>query len=180
MLVGLLTLVNPSYYLFEAPPDLLVPLVEAVALLAILGGIIGLRVAQGAGRALGTGFWMSSIGLVAAGAGHLIGIPFFVFVDTGGIAYVPIGLSQGVPLVWGTIYVLGTLVFSVGLVLFGLASLRARTLPLWCGPVLIAGLAGLWTLGNVGGWISFGLAWLAAGYALRAFVARDAGFSRVR
>lgn len=166
-LVGLLVLVNPGYYLFESPPDLLVPVVEGAALISILGGLLGLRLAQSSGRALRIGFWMSSIGLATAGAGHLVGLPFFVFVDTGGMAYVLIGLSQGIPLVWGTIYVLGTLILSAGLVLLGLATLWARTLPLWCGPTLIAGLAGLWVLGNTWGWISFGLAWLAVGYALR-------------
>lgn len=173
MLVGLLVLINPGYYLFDSPPDLLVPIVEAVALLSILGGVLGLRLEQGSGRALRAGFWTSYIGLVAAGAGHLAGLPFFVFVDTGGMAYVLIGLSQGVPLVWGTIYVLGTLALSAGLVLLGLATLEARTLPLWCGPALIAGLAGLWLLGNVLGWISFGLAWMAVGYALRTATAAE-------
>lgn len=175
VLVGLLALVNPGYYLFESPPDLLVPVAEAVALLAILGGIVGLRAVQGTGRLLGAGSWISTIGLVAAGVGHLIGLPFFVFVDTGGMAYVLIGLSQGIPLVWGTVYVIGTFLFSAGIVLFGLATFRDRTLPFWCGPALIAGLAGLWMLGNTLGWISFGLAWLAAGYALRSSAARDAG-----
>lgn len=169
VLVGVLVLVNPGYYTFESPPDLLVPVAEAVALLAILAGLAGLHLSQKEvyGRLGRAGYLMSSVGLAMAGAGHLIGLPFFVFVNTGGMAYVLIGLLQSIPLVWGTIYILGALILSVGLGLLGAATLKARTLPFWCGPVLIAGLVALWTLGNFGGWVSFGLAWIAVGQALR-------------
>jgi hypothetical protein len=143
VLVGLLVLINPGYYTFESPLDLLVPVEAAAALISLLGEILGLRLAQRLGRVGRAGFLMSCLGLVAAGAGHLAGLPFFVFVDSGGIAYVLIGLSGGVPLVWGTVYVLGALVLSGGLVLLGLATLGTRTLPLWCGAALIAGLVGL-------------------------------------
>jgi hypothetical protein len=167
-LVGILVLLNPGYYIFDSPLDLLVALAEGAALLAVLGGLVGLHLAQkgiygGLGRA---GFYMSAVGLIMAGAGHLTALAFFVFVDSGGIVYVLIGLMQGVPLVWGVIYVLGTVILSIGFLLLGVATFRAKTLPLWCGLVLISGLAGLWILGNVFGWISFGLAWLLVSYAL--------------
>lgn len=167
-LVGVLVLLNPGYYIFDSPLDLLVALVEGATLLAVLGGLVGLHLAQKHiyGRLGRAGFYMSAAGLVMAGVGHLTALAFFVFVDTGGIVYVLIGLSQGVPLVWGTVYVLGTVTLSVGFLLLGVATFRAKNLPLWCGPVLISGLAGLWILGNVFGWISFGLAWLLISYAL--------------
>ena len=167
MLVGVLVLVNPDYYTFGSASDYLVAVAEGAALVSLLGGLFGLRLGQRYSRVGRMGFLTSCIGLVMAGTGHLAGLPFFVFVDTGGMAYVLIGLSQGVPLVLGSIYLIGVPLFSAGLVLLGAAALRARDLPLWCGPALIAGLAGLWTLGNAGGWISFGLAWLAVGQALR-------------
>lgn len=165
-------LLDPDYYLFDSLADYLVIAAEGAALLAVLGGILGLHLVQRGryGRVGGAGFLISCAGLVMAGVGHLVGLPFFVFVSTGGIVYVLIGLSQGVPLVWGTIYVLGTLLLSVGLVLLGIATLISRTLPLWCGPALILGLAGLWALGNAGGWFSFGAAWIAVWLALRTHI----------
>lgn len=167
-LVGVMVLLNPGYYIFDSPSDLLVPLAEGAALLAVSGGLVGVHLAQKHiyGRLGRAGFYMSAAGLVMAGVGHLAALPFFVFVDSGGIVYVLIGLSQGVPLVWGAIYVLGTVILSVGFLLLGAATFRARALPLWCGPVLISGLAGLWILGNVFGWISFGLAWILVARAL--------------
>lgn len=177
VIVGILVLLKPDYYLFDSPSDYLVVVAEGAALLTVLGGISGLHLVQRDryGRTGRVGFLISSAGLAMAGAGHLVGLPFFVFVNTGGIVYVLIGLSQGVPLVWGTIYVLGTLLLSAGFLLLGIATLRARTLPVWCGPALILGLAGLWTLGNAGGWVSFGISWLVTGVALRLSAARDGG-----
>lgn len=167
-LVGLLVLLNPGYYIFDSPLDLLVTLTEGAALLAVLGGLVGLHLTQKDiyGRLGRAGFYMSAAGLIMAGVGHLTALAFFVFVDSGGIVYVLIGLMQGVPLVWGVIYVLGTIILSIGFLLLGVATLRAKTLPLWCGPALILGLAGLWILGNVFGWLSFGLAWILISYAL--------------
>jgi hypothetical protein len=96
---------------------------------------------------------MSAAGLVMAGTGHLRALAFFVLVDSGRIVYVLIGLMQGVPLLWGVIYVLGTVILGVGFLLLGVATFRAKILPLWCGPAPISVLAGLWILGNVFGWI---------------------------
>lgn len=176
VLVGVLVLLKPDYYTFSSPLDLLVVAVEGAALFAVLGGFLGLHLAEKDryGRLGRAGFYMSTAGLVMAGTGHLIALPFFVFVDTGGIVYVLIGLSQGIPLVWGAIYVVGTLLLSVGVTLLGVATLRARKLPLWSGPVLIAGFVGLWTLGNAGGWISFGIAWILVARALRTGGEREA------
>lgn len=169
MAVGLLALLKPDYYLFDSTSDYLIVVTEGAALLTVLGGLSGLHLVQRScyGRTGGIGFAVSAAGLVMAGAGHIAALPFFVFLDTGGISYVLIGLSQGVPLVLGSIYILGTLLLSAGFLLLGIATLRARVLPVWCGPILIAGLVALWTLGNVLGWILFGISWLALGIALR-------------
>jgi len=54
---------------------------------------------------------------------------------------------------------------SLGLVLLGVATLRARVLPRWCGVGLIA-LVVFSALGAFGGFLVVGLLWLALGYAL--------------
>lgn len=165
----MLTLANPDYYLFSSPPDFLVPFAEGAALLAVLGGLSGLHILQREryGRMGKAGFFAAFAGVFLAGAGHVLALPFLEFVSTGSVAYVLIGLEQGVFLPLGTVYALGAFLMSLGFVVFGLATARARALPLWCGPVLILGVAGLWMLGNAGGWAAFGLAWILAGYALR-------------
>lgn len=168
VLVGLLTLLNPEYYRYESPLDYLVAVVEGAALLGILGGVVGLHLWHSPhyGRLGKSGFYAAFFGTVVAGVGHLGALPFLEFVNTGSVVYVLIGLGQGIVLIGGVAYVLGALLMSVGSVLLGVAVTRARVLPLWCGPALIAGLAGLWTLGNFGGWLAFGLAWASTGYAL--------------
>lgn len=49
MLVGLLVLINPGYYTFESRLDLLVPVVEAAALISLLGGFSGCAWPRGSG-----------------------------------------------------------------------------------------------------------------------------------
>ena len=182
ILVALLVLANPDYYLFSAPPDFLIPLAEGAALLAVLGGLSGLHVLQRDryGRTGKAGFAAAFAGVFLAGAGHISALPFLEFMNTGSVAYVLIGLDQGVFLPLGTVYVLGAFLMSLGFAVFGLATARARTLPLWCGPVLICGVAGLWMLGNIVGWAAFGLVWILAGYALRSAGRTESGSSRVR
>jgi hypothetical protein len=51
----------------------------------------------------------------------------------------------------------------------GIATLRARVLPPWCGVLLIIAVLGIpvyFALGNYGGAIVYGLVWVALGYAL--------------
>jgi hypothetical protein len=57
-LVGVLVLLNPSYYILDSSLDLLVALAEGAALLAVLGGLAGLHLAQKDiyGRLGGAGF----------------------------------------------------------------------------------------------------------------------------
>ena len=64
----------------------------------------------------------------------------------------------------------GALGFLGGFMLYGVATLRAKVLPRWCGIVFIvalpAALALSIPLSFVSLFIVFGLAWLALGYAL--------------
>ena len=62
-------------------------------------------------------------------------------------------------------FLAGILLTSLGLVLLGVATLRARVLPRWFGVGLIA-LVVFSALGAFGGFIVVGLIWLALGYAL--------------
>jgi hypothetical protein len=61
----------------------------------------------------------------------------------------------------------GMLLLAVGLLLFGLATLFARALPVWCGALLLPSLVvgyrfgGLWSRWD--GTVGFGLLWLALG-----------------
>jgi hypothetical protein len=54
----------------------------------------------------------------------------------------------------------------LGFVLLGVAILRARELPRWCGVALIIVLPISAALGDYGGGLVSGLVWLALGYAL--------------
>jgi hypothetical protein len=59
----------------------------------------------------------------------------------------------------------GILLTSLGLLLMGIATIRAGVLPRWCGFGLIA-LVIFLALGAFGGFVVAGLIWLALGYAL--------------
>lgn len=63
---------------------------------------------------------------------------------------------------------IGSLAVLVGFVLYGAATLRAKVLPRWAGVGFIVGLPVTIALGEVWGFVVFGLLWLALGYALRA------------
>ncbi len=165
---GFLILSNPGYYSFDSPLDRLVLAVEGAALLATLGGLLGLRVRQTGsyGRSGVAGFLAASAGTALAEVGHLVAVPFFDFVNVGGMTYVLFSLKQGFFSLGGMVYVLGVVGMSLGYPLLGIATARAGTLPAWSGLALIAGLVGLWA-GNASGWILFGLAWVVVGISLR-------------
>lgn len=168
MAEGILILSKPGYYDYDSPLDYLVLVVEGAALLVLLAALSGLhaRLAASYGRTGKVGFLMAFAGTTLAGAGHIGAVPFFDFLNTGGMVYSLFALKQGVFLFGGLTYVAGAMVISAGYLLLGAAAARAGGLPAWCGFALVAGLAGLW-LGNAAGWISFGLAWAFVGYALR-------------
>ena len=164
---GLLILSNPGYYDYDSFRDRLLLAVEGAALLATLVGLVGLHVRQagGYGRLGVAGFLAAAAGTVLAGVGHLLAVPFFDFVNVGGMTYVLFSLKEGFFSPGGMVYVLGVVGMSVGYPLLGVATTRAGTLPVWSGLALIAGLIGLWA-GNAPGWVLFGLAWLAVGISL--------------
>jgi len=165
---GTLVLSNPEYYGFDSLTDNLVLVVEGATLTLLLVGLAGLHSWQsGSHERLGTaGFLAAFVGTVSAGAGHLFSVPFFDFVGTGGLIYVLFALvSAGIFLFGGMVYVVGVVSMSLGYLLLGVATVRARVLPVWCGVALVLGIVGLW-LGNGVGWILFGVAWLVVGYAM--------------
>ncbi len=165
---GLLILSNPGYYDYDSFRDRLLLPVEGAALLATLVGLVGLHVRQAGcyGRLGVAGVVAAAAGTVLAGVGHLVAVPFFDFVNVGGMTYVLFSLKQGFFSPGGMVYVLGVVGMSVGYPLLGVAATRAGTLPVWSGLALIAGLIGLWA-GNALGWVLFGLAWVVLGIALR-------------
>lgn len=54
----------------------------------------------------------------------------------------------------------------MGYLLMGIATLRLRVLPQWCGALLIFSVPIAIALGDFGGAAVLGLLWLAVGYAL--------------
>jgi len=165
---GILILSNPGYYGYDSPLDHLVLIVEGAALLILLAALSGLhaRLVASYGRTGTAGFLAAFAGTALAGAGHIGAVPFFDFLNTGGMVYPLFALKQGAFLFGGLVYVAGAILMSAGYLLLGAAVARVRGSSLWCGLALVAGLAGLW-LGIAAGWISFGLAWALVGYALR-------------
>jgi len=70
--------------------------------------------------------------------------------------------------VLGTIFISGVLGWLVGFPLLGIATLRARVLPRWCGVLLIAYFPLFGFLLSSYGWggVALGLLWLALGFVL--------------
>jgi hypothetical protein len=66
---------------------------------------------------------------------------------------------------------IGSLAVLVGFVLYGTATLQARVLPRWCGVGLIVGLPVTIFLGEIWGFVVFGILWLALG--VRAMVEKE-------
>jgi hypothetical protein len=64
------------------------------------------------------------------------------------------------------VYTPGTLLLSIGMLLLGIATVRARVLPRWCGVALIVGVVAMFIGAESGGMVLFGLVWVAVGYVL--------------
>ena len=144
-------LLNPEYWDFSSPLDYLNIVAEGLAQLLMLGGLVGLYARQSRvyGRLGATGFYAAFVGTALWAFGNLGGIPDFGIV----------GFANA-------IYFLGFPLMNIGLLLLGIATLRARVLPRWSGPALIIGLVALWVLGGNGGGLVFGLVWVVLGFAL--------------
>ena len=130
--------------------------VFSAAYLGMLGGLVGLHARQVDNyERLGTvGFLLAFVGGALA----------FVGQATSGI------FPQNGTLGWlfsdpGFGFQAGILLTSLGLLLMGIATIRAGVLPRWCGFGLIA-LVIFLALGALGGFVVAGLIWLALGYAL--------------
>jgi hypothetical protein len=130
--------------------------VFSVAYLGMLGGLVGLHARQmdSYGRLGRAGFLLAFAGALLA----------FVGQATSGI------FPQNGTLGWlfsdpGFGFQAGILLTSLGLLLMGIATLRAGVLPRWCGFGLI-NLVIFLALGVYGGFVVAGLIWLALGYEL--------------
>jgi hypothetical protein len=130
------------------------PPIRFVALLGTLGGLVSLHLRQATsyGRPGIVGFSLTLIGttiLLTSNVLFLLGLAWPVL----------------------SVRFYGTLLLSVGLILLGVATLRARVLPRWCGAVLLVGVVPVFSwlglpFGAFLGWVMLGLIWLALGYIL--------------
>lgn len=121
--------------------------VYMLAAILLLGGVYGLHAAQGGTGRLGT---VGLIAAAAAAAGQVVGLLLF--------------LAGSEALIW-LVFPVGFLLVPLGLVLYGVATLRAGTLPRWCGWALVVVPVLAVVFGDYGG-ILFGLMWLVLGYVL--------------
>ena len=128
-----------------------------VALLLVPVGMVGFHILQrhSYGRIGLVGFWLVVVASLVVAFGV---VNYFVWGD----------FLQEEPPVW---LGLGLLGLVVGFVIYGVATLRAKVLPLWCGVAFIVTLLVALAVGVLLGpfvsiFIVFGLSWLALGYAL--------------
>ena len=128
------------------------------AYLGMLGGLVGLhtRQAWSYGRLGGAGFLLASAGAALAFVGQATSA---IFPHNGALGWLFADPGYG--------FMVGILLTSLGLVLMGVATVRAGVLPRWCGFGLVAMVVFL-ALGAYGGFVVVGLIWLALGYALGA------------
>jgi hypothetical protein len=124
-----------------------------VALAGTVGGVIGLHARQRTsyGRLGTAGFFGAFTGTSLLLVGLMIS---FVSGSLSGHALLDPMLGVGL---W---------VSLLGYLLMGIATLRLRVLPQWCGALLIVSLPIAIALGDFGGGAVLGLLWLAVGYAL--------------
>ncbi len=119
-----------------------------VALLLVVVGMVGFHTLQQAnyGRIGRAGFYTVVVATLAQ------------------ILALVVLLSGSAVLEW--LIPIGSLAVLVGFVLYGAASLQAKVLACWCGVGFIVGLPVTIVLGEVWGFVVFGLLWLALGYVL--------------
>jgi hypothetical protein len=122
--------------------------VYVVAALFVLVGLLGLNALQSEylGRLGQVGLYVVVVTLL----GQVLGILVFL---------------AGSPALEWLIFPVGFLAVPIGLVLYGIATLRARALPRWCGIGLIVVPLLAVVFGDAGE-ILFGLLWLALGYVI--------------
>lgn len=150
-------------------------------LAAMLGGLAGM----GAGITFNVAAWEragdallpAAYLLTAAGlAGfHALQKEYYGRIGRGGFYTATIGSLSAVAATTASfvgrveldlLHAVGALLLIVGYILYGVATLRARMLPAWCGVAfIVVGPVTLFVLGNYSA-IGFGAAWLTLGYAL--------------
>jgi hypothetical protein len=137
---GLLGLINKDAQYLDA--------IFVVALLLVIMGLVGFHTLQEGnyGRIGRAGFYTVVIATLA----QILGL---VVLLSGSAV-----LERLIPI--------GSLAVLVGFVLYCAATLQAKVLPRWCGIGFIIGLPVTIALGEVWGFVVFGLLWLALGYVL--------------
>lgn len=139
--------------------------VFSAAYLGMLGGLVGLHARQmdSYGRLGRAGFLLAFTGAALAFVGQATS---GIFPQNGTLGWLFSDPGYG--------FQAGILLTSVGLVLLGIATLRAGVLPRWCGFGLVA-LVVFLALGAYGGFVVVGFIWLALGYALGSAESEAAG-----
>jgi hypothetical protein len=125
---GAVRLAGSAYWAPQSPLDYAAVATYSLALLALMPVAVGLRSLQEPppGRWGRTGRWGSRLlflGAAMAGVGNLV---------EDGLGFPPASL----------VYVTGALLLPVGLLLLGIATLRAGVLPRWTGWVLLVSMLG--------------------------------------
>ena len=130
--------------------------VFSAAYLGMLGGLAGLHARQmgSYGRLGAVGFFLSFAGTALAFVGQASS---GIFPQNGALGWLFADPGYG--------FVAGIVSTSLGLLLMGVATLRAGVLPRLCGFGLVTMVVFL-ALGAYGGFVVVGLVWLALGYAL--------------
>jgi hypothetical protein len=147
MLGGVVFVVNGLLGLINKHAQYL-DVIFVVALLLVIVGLVGFHTLQKGnyGRIGRAGFYTVVIATLA----QILGLVVLI-------------LGSAV-LEW--LIPIGSLAVLVGFVLYGAATLQAKVLPRWCGIGFIIGLPVTIALGEVWGFVVFGLLWLALGYVL--------------
>ena len=135
--------------------DYLIEGAHAVAEAGMLGALIGLRARQGPWYG-----WLGAVGFALA----FVGTALLCAITVIGIVF---GKALG-EAVLSAIFISGVLGWLVGFSLLGIATVRARVLPRWCGVLLIAyfPLFGFLLASYGWGGIALGLLWVTPGYVL--------------
>ena len=156
ILVAILKLSGPVYWAPSSDVDYLGLLTFSLALLGLMPALLGLHSQQRhrSGRLGAWAFRAAFVGAAAAGIGSLL--------ERG------VGPTAGGGLIMLTgfvIYLPGILLLGFGVVLLGVATLRAKVFPRWVGWAIILGLPAQ-ILMDQGGLFLFGLLWIALGWYL--------------
>ncbi len=159
---GLLTLAFP-----HSPPDVLGTRLDylgtsvlSAAYLGVLGGLVGLHARQvgSYGRSGTAGFLVAFAGAAVLCVGQATSA---IFAGNSTLGWLFDDPGYG--------FLVGINLFLVGLLVLGIATLRAGELPRWCGLGLI-GVVVLSIFGAIvsagGAFVMVGLVWIALGYAL--------------